>query len=192
MRRALNNSNSLETEEYYLERIECSTTEFIKVMSDKLSHGLLLTSIGQNGKPNVMTIGWGLQGILWRKPVFMVAVRHSRYTHKLLEETGNFTVNIPRGDMGKVIDYCGTVSGRDHDKIVELGLKTRIGKMVKAPIIEDCIINYECKTIGKAEIGSMLLDNDVISSCYPKGDNHTVYYGEILATYSTKDVITRL
>ena len=146
----------------------------------------------KNGKPNVMTIGWGLQGVLWRKPVFMIAVRQSRYTHKLLEENDTFTVNIPRRDMGKVIDYCGTVSGRDHDKIAELGLKTKIGKFVKVPILEDCIINYECKIIGKAEIGSMILDEGVISSCYPKGDNHTVYYAEILATYAAKDAVKEL
>lgn len=175
-----------------MEKIECDTIEFIKTMGEKLSRGLLLTSIGQNGKPNVMTIGWGLQGILWRKPVFMVAVRHSRYTHKLLEETGSFTVNIPRRDMGKVIDYCGTVSGRDHDKIKELGLKTVSGKMVAAPILVDCVIHYECKTIGKAEVGSMIVDKDVISSCYPKGDNHTVYYGEILSTYAEKDALGKL
>jgi flavin reductase (DIM6/NTAB) family NADH-FMN oxidoreductase RutF len=61
-----------------------------------------------------MTIGWGLVGRLWREPVFMVAVRPSRHTFKLIEETDVFTVNVPSDGMDATIDYCGTVSGRDH------------------------------------------------------------------------------
>lgn len=175
-----------------MEKVECDPYEYIKTMGQRLNKGLLLTSIDQKGKPNVMTIGWGLQGILWRKPVFMIAVRHSRYTHRLLEETGNFTVNIPQENMDKIINYCGTVSGRDHDKIKELNLKTAPGKTVDAPILADCIIHYECKTIGKAEIESMKVDKAVMTACYPKGDNHTIYYGEILRTLATKENTTKL
>ena len=62
------------------------------VMADM---GLLLGSVGGDGRVNLMTIGWGLIGIVWFKPIFLVAVRKTRYTHKLMEETGVFTVNVP-------------------------------------------------------------------------------------------------
>ena len=55
---------------------------------------VLLVSCGKEGVPNVMAIGWGTMGIIWRRPIFMVLVRPSRYTYKLIEETGEFTVNI--------------------------------------------------------------------------------------------------
>lgn len=175
-----------------MQKIECDPTKFVKTIREKLDRGLLLVSIGRDGKPNVMTIGWGLLGILWRMPVFMVAVRPSRYTHKLLEEIGDFTVNIPREDMDKVLDFCGSVSGRDHDKFKELGLKTAPGKRGKAPIISDCIIHYECRVIGKTEVEPSKLSKVVLSSCYLAGDYHALYFGGILSTYADKDVLEKI
>ena len=46
---------------------------------------VLLASCGKEGVPNVMAIGWGTLGIIWRRPIFMVLVRPSRYTYKLIE-----------------------------------------------------------------------------------------------------------
>ena len=43
--------------------------------------GCLLVTVKKDGACNVMTIGWGLVGVFWRMPVFLVAVRHSRFTH---------------------------------------------------------------------------------------------------------------
>lgn len=78
-------------------------TDFLKYSDRTLETlnelGLLLVSIDSKEKPNVMTIGWGLIGIVWYKPIFMILVRPSRYTHKLIEETGDFTVNVPKKDM---------------------------------------------------------------------------------------------
>jgi len=102
--------------------------------------GCLLVS-GKMKKANVMTIGWGLIGRLWGKPFFMVAVRPSRYTHKFIEETGDFTVNVPKKGMEKIVNYCGSVSGREHDKFKEKGLTMTPGKKVNSPIISDCIIH---------------------------------------------------
>lgn len=174
-----------------MQKIECDPTEVVKKIGEKLDRGLLLVSIGRDGKPNVMIIGWGLLGILWRRPVFMIAVRQSRYTHKLLEETEEFTVNVPGKNMDKVIDYCGSASGREHDKFKELGLKATSGKKVKAPIISDCIVHFECRVIGKTEVEPSRLSKDVLSSCYPSGDYHTLYFGEILSTYADKDVLEK-
>jgi len=75
--------------------------------------GLLLSTSGKGERPNVMTIGWGLVGILWYKPTFAAAVRPTRYTYKLLKESNEFTVNVPNRGMEKIIEYCGNVSGRD-------------------------------------------------------------------------------
>jgi flavin reductase (DIM6/NTAB) family NADH-FMN oxidoreductase RutF len=52
-----------------------------------------------------MTIGWGLVGILFRNPVFTVAMRRPRRTYKLMNETGVYTVNVPNDDVGDAIDF---------------------------------------------------------------------------------------
>ena len=151
------------------------------------SGGLLLVSVGRDGRPNVMTIGWGLLGVMWREPFFVVAVRHSRYTHKLLEETGEFTVNVPEEGMEEVLRYCGTVSGRDYDKFAEKGLRPVPGRDVRAPSIEGCPIHYECRTAFKVEVEPGALERELEVEVYPSRDYHTLYYGRILGVYARED-----
>lgn len=153
--------------------------------------GCLLVS-GTIEKANVMTIGWGLIGRLWGRPVFMVAVRPSRHTHKFIEETGEFTVNIPKKGMEEVAEYCGTVSGRDHDKFKEQALTLEKGKKVASPIISDCGIHYECKVIYKTKFIPDDVPKKVAGQYYRSGDYHTVYFGEIVAVYADKNAASNL
>ncbi|MGQ9630521.1 MAG: flavin reductase family protein [bacterium] len=154
--------------------------------------GLLLASQDGKGKPNAMTIGWGTVGIIWGKPVFVVLVRPSRYTYGLIESSGAFTVNVPPRELAEVVSFCGTVSGRDHDKFRERGLTAVPGKHVKAPIIEECVINYECRVVHKNDVLKDELDPRIRSSSYPAGDFHRVYFGEILAVYAMEDAPSRV
>ena len=142
---------------------------------------VLLVSQGKQGPPNAMAIGWGQIGIIWRKPIFTVLVRPSRYTYKLIEETGNFTVNIVPLELKDLVQYCGTASGRDHDKFREKGLTAVPSSKVKTPLIKECILHYECKIIYKNDLIPSDLDASIIPALYPKGDFHCVYFGEILA-----------
>ena len=81
--------------------------EYLAETTRKLKDlGLLLVSTSKQGKNNVMTIGWGLVGVFWEKPVFLVSVRSSCYTHKLIEETGEFTVNVSEEEARKECGKC--------------------------------------------------------------------------------------
>jgi len=167
-------------------KAECDIEDVFDVTKRKLEGGLLLTSVGSDGQYNVMTIGWGLVGRLWREPVFMVAVRPSRHTFKLIEETNEFTVNVPSDGMDETVAYCGEVSGRNHDKIQEQGLTLLDGKSVISPIIESCVAHYECKVIGKSMVVPELLSSEVRRTCYASGDYHALYYGRILSILMDK------
>jgi flavin reductase (DIM6/NTAB) family NADH-FMN oxidoreductase RutF len=153
--------------------------------------GCLLVS-GDMEKANVMTIGWGLIGMLWGRPVFMVAVRPSRHTFGFMERSGEFTVNVPGKGMEKTAAYCGSVSGRDADKFKECGLTVVKGGKVGAPVIEECPISYECRVIYKERIVPEKVPKGDMERWYPKGDFHTVYFGEILSTTADKDAAGEL
>ena len=142
---------------------------------------VLLVSQGKQGPPNAMAIGWGQIGIIWGKPIFTVLVRPSRYTYKLIGEAGDFTVNVVPPQLKDLVQYCGTTSGRDHDKFREKGLSAIPSSKIKAPLIEECILHYECKIIYKSDLIPSELETTVIPGFYPKGDFHRVYLGEILA-----------
>jgi flavin reductase (DIM6/NTAB) family NADH-FMN oxidoreductase RutF len=145
--------------------------------------GLLLVGAKKNGKRNVMTIGWGFVGVMWRLKVFVVLVRPSRFTHEFVEDGGEFTVNVPDEGMEKAVAYCGEVSGREHNKFKESKLHLVKGKKVKVPVIKECRIHYECRVIHKLKLNPRLVPDKVKKRFYPKNNFHTVYFGEILAAY---------
>ena len=173
-------------------KIEIPLTGYAHETSEVLGKCGCLLVTGNMEKANVMTIGWGLIGMLWSKPVFMVAVRPSRHTFNLLEQTGEFTVCVPKKGMEDIVDYCGTVSGRDEDKIEKKGLAIIEGKMVNTPTISDCIINYECRVIFKTKISPQQVPEDAKQRWYPEGDFHTIYFGEILSTTAEEDAASQL
>jgi len=145
-------------------------------------HGLLLGSTNREGKPNVMAIGWANPGIIWGRPVFIVLVRPSRFTFGNIEATGEFVVNVPTDDMHDVCMHCGSVSGRDHDKFEECNLSLARAQSVNVPLIEQCIMHYECRVLLRNDVIESQLDPGVRSDCYGSGDFHRIYYGGILRT----------
>jgi flavin reductase (DIM6/NTAB) family NADH-FMN oxidoreductase RutF len=144
---------------------------------------LLLVGTKKDGKSNVMALGWGCVGVMWNKKVFIVLVRPTRFTHEFIEETSEFTVNVPDEGMKKIVAHCGRVSGRKHNKFKESKLHLIKGKKVKVPVIKECKIHYECRVIHKLKINSKLVPEKVKETFYPKGNFHTVFFGEIVAAY---------
>jgi len=153
----------------------------VRVMGEM---GLLLAAQDAEGKPNAMTIGWGSPGIIWGKPIFVVYVRPSRYTYKLIEETGAFTVNVPTPELAEAVSFCGSVSGRDHDKFTEMKLTAVAVRHVPAPLIEECPIQFECVVVHRNDVVPEALSEEIRTGAYPAGDFHRCYFGEILACYS--------
>lgn len=154
--------------------------------------GLYLVVKG-NGEPvNAMTIGWGLVGTMWSKPFFIVAVRLSRHTYKLMEESNSFTVCLPSKGMAEALDFCGTKSGRDYDKFKELGLTAKKGFQVEAPFIKECPVHYECKIAFKTPVKQGALPEEIEEGVYPNKNYHVLYYGQIMGVYATKDAGDKL
>ena len=147
----------------------------------QISKGAFLT-VKVKERLNTMTIGWATIGYCWRKPVFMVAVRDSRHTFTLIEDAADFTVSVPSGNMIKEIMFCGTKSGRDLDKFAECNLKTAAGIQVVSPIIDIPGLHFECRIIYKCAMDSSHLATE-LDALYPERDYHTLYFGEILASY---------
>lgn len=164
-------------------KVQCGHEEVLEITYSTLfDMGLLLSSRGSDGRVNAMVVGWALVGKAWEYPVFMVAVRPTTYTHKLIEETNEFTVNVPRDDMRETVNYCGKVSGRNYDKFKEKNIAIENGINVKSPMISDCIAHYECKVILKSKVVPELLPQETREKHFRSRDYHTLYFGKILTT----------
>ena len=133
-----------------------------------------------------MIIGWAAFGIVWRKPIMMVAVRLSRHTFGIIEAAKDFTVTVPAGGMEKEIAFCGSKSGRDVDKFRKCNLETLGGRKVATPVIKIPGLHYECKIIYKSAMDPANFDKGLDASLYPEKDYHTLYFGEIVACYETE------
>ena len=154
-----------------------------------MKKGILLTT-KSGDSVNTMTIGWGKIGIEWNRPVFIAYVRETRYTKQLLEGNGEFTVNIPYGEYdSKILNYCGKLSGRDTNKIQDLGLTLVDSDVVQTPGIQELPLTLECKVIYKQQQDLTRMPQAVIDRFYPvvneEGfqDYHIAYYGEIVNAY---------
>lgn len=162
--------------------------EYAGHICTSMKKGILLTTAA-SGKVNTMTIGWGMLGIEWGRPVFIAYVRESRHTKSLLEQTGEFTVNVPYGSVdSKVLSYCGTKSGRDHDKIAEMNLTPVEANTVSVPAIREFPLTLECKVIYKQKQDLDALPSEILERYYPvqsdgTRDYHIAYFGEITDVY---------
>ncbi|MBN1254152.1 MAG: flavin reductase family protein [Deltaproteobacteria bacterium] len=151
---------------------------------EKIKKGAFLT-VQAGDALNTMTIGWAMFGVIWRKPIMMVAVRSSRHTFGIIEAAEDFTVSVPQGDMDDEIALCGSKSGRNMDKLKAAGLKTSKGTKVVSPIIKAPGYHFECKIVYKSAMNPAYLDKDYDTALYPQKDYHTLYFGEIVACYET-------
>ena len=156
-------------------------------LAKNMKRGILLTTKGR-GMVDTMTIGWGTIGVKWGRPVFVAYVRESRFTRELLDENPEFTVNIPVGQVdGKILGFCGTKSGRDVDKIRELGLHLEEPVNITVPGIRELPLTLECKVIYRNPQPTEGLPQEILDRYYPevngKRDAHIAYYGEIVSAY---------
>ena len=167
---------------------EINVWEYAQHILEKMPKGILLTTKADD-KVNSMVIGWGMLGIEWGTPVFIAYVRKSRYTKEFLDKTGEFTVNIPLEEMDKeIFRVCGTTSGRQADKIAQLGLTLEAGEEVSVPAIKEVPLTLECKVIYKQDQDPKAIDPEQDKRWYApgtanEGDYHTVYYGKIAKAY---------
>lgn len=156
-----------------------------------MKKGILLTTAA-DGKVNTMTIGWGHIGIEWSRPIFVAYVRETRHTKSMLEENGEFTVNVPMGEYDpKILGYCGTKSGRDCDKFLDMGLTVEEPVSISVPGIREFPLTLECKVIYKQKQDLSAIPADILERFYPEDetgfrDYHYAYYGEIVNAYIIK------
>jgi flavin reductase (DIM6/NTAB) family NADH-FMN oxidoreductase RutF len=171
-----------------VERVEVPYTYRFAEMVDNLNDaGLLLAATKRSGSSNVMTIGWGTLGVIWGLPIFTVLVRPSRFTYEFIEDSGEFTVNVPSPELRRFVDFCGTHSGRDVDKLARFSVQTSPGQRVSSVTLDPCPWAYECRVVQKNDALPSTFDPHIVSAYYPSGDFHRVYYGEIVGVFAAGD-----
>ena len=94
-------------------------------------------------KSNIMTISWTM--VVDFTPVFAIATGAWNHSFAALKKTKECVIAIPTIDLLDQVVGIGTCSGVDTDKFAKFNLTAVPGKLVKAPLIVECLANIECK-----------------------------------------------
>ncbi|MCX6923166.1 MAG: flavin reductase family protein [Verrucomicrobia bacterium] len=128
-----------------------------------------LVASGSPEKPNLLAVAWiGMMGS--DPPIIAISLKKNRYSLEIIRKAKEFTVNIPTAKHFRETDYCGLVSGRKQDKFKNCGFTTVPSSFVKAPLVEQCPFNLECRVVQEIVLGDWV-----------------VIFGEILETHVDAD-----
>jgi flavin reductase (DIM6/NTAB) family NADH-FMN oxidoreductase RutF len=114
---------------------------------------VLVSCRGLNGENNVLAVAYGCN-CSYDPPMVMVGIVPSRYSYKMIKESGCFVVNLVSKEYKEIFDYLGSHSKRDEDKLAIMNVKLSEGVKVNAPILDDCPVNIECKVVDSIVTGS--------------------------------------
>lgn len=156
-----------------------------------LNNGGILVTTKVDDIVNPITVAWLTIGQEWNKPIVQIYIRHTRYTKSLLDKASDFTLNIPlemNPHIRNILKICGTTSGRTTNKIQTTGIHLHDSKHIVTPGIKELPLTIECKIIYKKMQDAFVMPEDVLQHYYPNYKNepedvHTVYYGEVVASY---------
>lgn len=126
---------------------------------------------GKDGSTNFLTVAW-TGTVCSDPPMLSISVRPERWSHHMLKETGEFTLNMTTEALVRAADYAGVKSGRNVDKWKETGLTPLPASKVGAPIIAESPVNLECRVKEVLELGS-----------------HDMFLAEVVAVDVDKDLL---
>ena len=130
-----------------------------------------LVSCGEMGREvNIITVSFCMP-VSKAPPHLACAVGKDAHSARLIEESGEFAINVPEAKLEREVRYCGFHSGRDVDKFAETGLTPSPARRLKAPVIGECAAHMECVLRESLETGDKIL-----------------FIGEVLESYADADL----
>ncbi|HYG20099.1 MAG TPA: flavin reductase family protein [Ohtaekwangia sp.] len=106
---------------------------------------VLLTTF-HRGKANVMTMGFHM--MIRHDPALIGAVVGPwDFSYEAIRATRECVIAIPGAGLAKKVVDIGNCSGEDVDKFEKFKLTPKQARNVKAPLIEQCMANIECRVV---------------------------------------------
>ncbi|MGI5818598.1 MAG: flavin reductase family protein [Armatimonadota bacterium] len=135
---------------------------------------ILVVARDADGKPNLMPAGWGM--VCSGEPrLVCVSVGLTRYTHRCIEDTGEFVFAWAGEGQAELVRYSGSRSGADCDKFAEYDIPTADPAVISVPLLAEAAANLEC----------------TLHSALRTGD-HTIFVGEVVAAHAPEEPVATL
>jgi len=81
----------------------------------------------------------------------LIASAKNHDTYSNIEEIGEFVIGIPPISIAKAISIAGKPFPKGVSEFEKTGLTPIPSTKIKAPLIKECIVNFECKLEKKIE-----------------------------------------
>ncbi|MDZ7548533.1 flavin reductase [Clostridium perfringens] len=105
----------------------------------------MLITAEKEGKVNTMTASWGSFGIMWGKNVVSIVLRPQRFTKEFIDASSTFSLTFFDNSFRKDLNYLGSVSGRDEDKLSKTNLT--VSYLEDTPYFEEAKLTIICKKL---------------------------------------------
>lgn len=105
---------------------------------------VVMVTAGEVDKANIITVAW--TGIINSDPAMTyVSIRKERFSHHLIENSGEFCINLVTEELTRRTDYCGVKSGRNVDKFKECHFEKEPCNKINTVQIKESPLTLECK-----------------------------------------------
>ena len=106
---------------------------------------VVLVTTHDGKKDNIMTISWTM--VMDFTPVFAITTGEWNHSFAALRKNRECVIAIPTVDLLDKVVGIGMCSGADTDKFAQFKLTRVPAKLVRPPLIKECLANIECKVI---------------------------------------------
>jgi flavin reductase (DIM6/NTAB) family NADH-FMN oxidoreductase RutF len=107
---------------------------------------VVMVTTARKGQANIMTMSWHAM-MEFEPPTIGCIISNRNHTFGILKSTRECVINIPTIELVEKVVGCGNSSGRKIDKFKVFGLTQATASFVKAPLIDECYANLECKVV---------------------------------------------
>ena len=114
---------------------------------------IMVSCGGEPSEYNILTIAW-VGTICSNPPMCYISVRPERYSYPILKKNMEYVINLTTEKLAYATDWCGVVTGKDHNKFEEMGLTPGKASVVNAPIIEESPLCIECRVKEVISLGT--------------------------------------
>lgn len=150
-----------------VEKVEVDLPKSYRLLHPR--NTVLITCMGGDGRANIVAIAWCMP-VSIDPPLVLMSVGKRSYSNGLIQESGEFVVNVPTMEIVEETLLCGRVSGRDADKFKASRLTSMQGEKVKAPLIKECVGHLECKLVRQLPLEeSVLYIGEVVAASVDRG-----------------------
>ena len=105
----------------------------------------------ESSESGVTSTDWGGMGYIWERPSTFIFIRDTRYTYQFLQQHESFTLSFFNEKYRDALRICGTMSGRNTDKVKEAGL-TPLETPSELMSFEEARMIIECKKMFIQEL----------------------------------------